>query len=151
MSISMPTIREFLKDDVPAVTRLLATCAHSTWNKEVVQQCLLPQYRSWVIVMQHAIVGFAAILWQENTCELIQIVIASAFRQRGLATRLLHHILKQMKQCQIEKMFLEVRASNRAARACYLQFGFKEDGVRRHYYPAQHGREDAILMSLQNR
>jgi ribosomal-protein-alanine N-acetyltransferase len=43
---------------------------------------------------------------------------------------------------------LEVRRSNKKAQNLYLQMGFNEMSVRRGYYPAQQGREDAILMGL---
>ena len=45
-------------------------------------------------------------------------------------------------------MLLEVRPSNTAARALYQRAGFLELSVRRGYYPAEGGREDAILMGI---
>ncbi|MGZ8155124.1 MAG: ribosomal protein S18-alanine N-acetyltransferase, partial [Burkholderiales bacterium] len=47
-----------------------------------------------------------------------------------------------------ERAFLEVRPSNTAARALYARSGFSEIGRRRDYYPAQEGREDAVVMEL---
>jgi ribosomal protein S18 acetylase RimI-like enzyme len=47
------------------------------------------------------------------------------------------------------RLLLEVRNSNNAAIALYRKFGFSDDGVRREYYPAADGREDALLMSMQ--
>lgn len=44
-----------------------------------------------------------------------------------------------------DTMFLEVRESNSVARALYERQGFTEIGQRRGYYPAQAGREDAII------
>ncbi len=44
-------------------------------------------------------------------------------------------------------MFLEVRDSNQSARALYDSVGFNEIGVRRGYYPAASGREDAVVMA----
>jgi ribosomal-protein-alanine N-acetyltransferase len=44
------------------------------------------------------------------------------------------------------KIYLEVRPSNTAARALYATHGFAEIGVRRDYYPAADGRENAIVM-----
>jgi ribosomal-protein-alanine N-acetyltransferase len=43
-------------------------------------------------------------------------------------------------------MLLEVRASNVAARGLYCNAGFCEISLRRGYYPADNGREDAIVM-----
>ncbi|MNR57792.1 ribosomal-protein-alanine N-acetyltransferase [compost metagenome] len=45
-------------------------------------------------------------------------------------------------------LWLEVRASNRAAIALYEDLGFNEVTVRRNYYPSANGREDAIVMAL---
>ena len=43
---------------------------------------------------------------------------------------------------------LEVRGSNTRARGLYLRRGFVDVGLRRGYYPAAQGREDALVMSL---
>ena len=42
---------------------------------------------------------------------------------------------------------LEVRVSNAAGYRLYVKLGFDEIGVRKHYYPARHGREDAIILA----
>ena len=47
------------------------------------------------------------------------------------------------------KILLEVRASNAAAIKLYLDFGFKEIGLRKDYYRLPEGREDALVMSKQ--
>ena len=44
-------------------------------------------------------------------------------------------------------MLIEVRPGNLAALALYRRHGFIEIGRRRNYYPAQGGREDAIVMA----
>ena len=43
------------------------------------------------------------------------------------------------------RMLLEVRPSNRQAVTFYLRSGFTQIGVRRGYYPAAAGREDALV------
>jgi ribosomal-protein-alanine N-acetyltransferase len=48
-----------------------------------------------------------------------------------------------------ETVFLEVRPSNTAAITLYERLGFNEIGIRRGYYPAENGREDAIMLALQ--
>jgi ribosomal-protein-alanine N-acetyltransferase len=52
------------------------------------------------------------------------------------------------KQHQAANMFLEVRMSNVSAIALYENTGFNEMAIRRGYYPAKNGREDAVLMGL---
>ena len=46
------------------------------------------------------------------------------------------------------ELWLEVRAGNTRARAIYERIGFIDKGLRKGYYPAHNGREDAILMGL---
>ncbi len=47
------------------------------------------------------------------------------------------------------RVFLEVRPSNAAAVALYHSEGFNEIGRRPRYYPAQNGREDALVMAME--
>jgi ribosomal-protein-alanine N-acetyltransferase len=47
-----------------------------------------------------------------------------------------------------KNIFLEVRPSNMEAVSLYESIGFNEMAVRRNYYPAKNGREDAILMGM---
>jgi ribosomal-protein-alanine N-acetyltransferase len=68
---------------------------------------------------------------------------------QGVGRLLLAQALLHMKSRGAQRCLLEVRESNRAARALYSRLRFREDGVRQNYYPAATGREDAVLMSLQ--
>jgi len=43
-------------------------------------------------------------------------------------------------------MFLEVRPSNTPAIRLYQSLGFTQIGIRRGYYQAQGGREDAVVL-----
>jgi len=45
-------------------------------------------------------------------------------------------------------LFLEVRPSNDVGKRLYAGHGFQQVGVRRAYYPAHRGREDALVLSL---
>jgi ribosomal-protein-alanine N-acetyltransferase len=46
-------------------------------------------------------------------------------------------------------LFLEVRPSNAAGLKLYARHGFRRIGVRRDYYPAQGGRENALVFALE--
>jgi ribosomal-protein-alanine N-acetyltransferase len=45
-------------------------------------------------------------------------------------------------------LFLEVRPSNHVAGNLYETLGFNEIGIRRNYYPADTGHEDARVLVL---
>ena len=61
---------------------------------------------------------------------------------------LLDALQAQGRRLGLGMLWLEVRHSNRRARALYLRRGFAEVGLRRAYYPAAGGREDAVVMRL---
>ena len=65
-------------------------------------------------------------------------------RRRGLARHLLAHVLADAVSEGARSATLEVRESNRAARALYEGFGFRVEGVRRGYY--QTPVEDALVL-----
>jgi len=48
----------------------------------------------------------------------------------------------------VETLLLEVRPSNHTAIQLYHSVGFNEIGVRKDYYPAHNGREDALILAL---
>jgi ribosomal-protein-alanine N-acetyltransferase len=48
----------------------------------------------------------------------------------------------------VEFLFLEVRPSNAPAIRLYESLGFEGIALRRGYYPADQGREDALVMRL---
>jgi len=78
--------------------------------------------------------------------EIENIAIAGPARQLGRGTRLLGELLDLARARGAAAAFLEVRETNRAARALYEKWAFLESGRRRKYYKAP--EEDAILYRL---
>ena len=79
-------------------------------------------------------------------CELENIVVAEASRRRGLGSQLIRALIKTGRDQNVNRIFLEVRESNAAARALYENCGFVGEGRRTAYYsdPA----ENAVLYTL---
>jgi len=78
--------------------------------------------------------------------ELENIVVTETARRQGVGTRLLRVLVEHARAAHGNQIFLEVRESNRNARALYGKVGFEETGLRKGYYanpPA-----DAILCRL---
>ncbi|TFH88314.1 GNAT family N-acetyltransferase [Billgrantia azerbaijanica] len=98
-----------------------------------------------------ALVAHAVVARLPFEAELQALLVASAWRRRGAAVRLLAAVIEQARGWGSERLLLEGRADNVAALALYRRAGFVEDGRRPRYYPplAPDGeREDAVLMSL---
>jgi [ribosomal protein S18]-alanine N-acetyltransferase len=78
--------------------------------------------------------------------ELENIVVVPRARRKGVGEALLASLLSAARAAQSRAVFLEVRASNAAARALYEKLGFHPSGSRKAYY--RDPREDAILYTL---
>lgn len=77
---------------------------------------------------------------------LLNIAVARDCHGQGVARSLLDVLYARCRQRQADFLWLEVRPSNTPARTLYRSEGFIEVGVRKNYYPADQGREDALVM-----
>ncbi len=113
--------------------------------------------RGWVALHSGQLVAFAIVrelaAGQEIECELESLAVHPASQRNGIGSRLLEHVVSELKAASASLLLLEVRASNLAARHLYQRVGLTEKGVRKNYYPAGSGGavEDAILMELRFR
>ena len=72
------------------------------------------------------------------------VCVDPAYRRLGGGTKLLQTLLRQARLSGAQNVYLEVRASNRAAQELYRGAGFECIGVRKRYYT--NPLEDAVLM-----
>lgn len=90
--------------------------------------------------------AFLLVRQAADEAEIITIATRPQAQRRGVARRLLASQFDTLTRDGIRHVFLEVAASNAAARALYQSLGFTEAGRRKAYYKRQHGVEDAIVM-----
>jgi [ribosomal protein S18]-alanine N-acetyltransferase len=79
---------------------------------------------------------------------LLNITVAPQWQNQGHGSRLLDDVQALARHQHLALLWLEVRVGNARARALYRRYGFAEVGVRRAYYPAADGREDAVVMRM---
>ncbi len=104
-----------------------------------------PEARLYVCEREAQWLGFAAVRIVVGEAELDAIAVETASRGTGAGRALLAFVVEDLFVSGVERLALEVRASNAPARGLYARAGFKEDGVRRKYY--ENG-EDAVLLGL---
>jgi ribosomal-protein-alanine acetyltransferase len=88
--------------------------------------------------------GFVVAVLVPPQAELETIAVVSGRQRQGIGALLLSSLFTALKQRHITEVMLEVRESNRAARAFYTSAGFAETGRRKGYYSDP--EEDAILL-----
>lgn len=97
---------------------------------------------------KHQKIGYGCFLTVLDEVQLLNICVMPDVRKHGVASDAIRAFKEHFASSQYGVMQLEVRVSNPAKRL-YLSLGFKEDGVRKGYYPLKDSteREDAVLMS----
>ena len=102
----------------------------------------------WVLEDPEAgVVGYAVLWCIGDQGELANFAVASSHRGKGHGAYLLTRMLEVARGREVERIYLEVRASNAAAEGLYRSFGFTEVGRRRKYYDKP--VEDALLMAVE--
>jgi len=80
---------------------------------------------------------------------ILNVVVAPPLQGKGLGHVLMQDIIDLAKSKSLEKIFLEVRISNKVAQNLYLKWQFKQIALRKAYYSAssgsEAGREDALV------
>ena len=94
------------------------------------------------------LVGYFVVMAAAGEAHLLNLSIAARHQRSGHGKTLLTEAASLARCFGARHVFLEVRPSNRAAQALYIRFGFRRIGVRRGYYPAHAGREDALVLTL---
>jgi ribosomal-protein-alanine N-acetyltransferase len=79
---------------------------------------------------------------------LLNLCVHPHAQNLGYGRRLLSAMLQKAAESEAERVFLEVRPSNRIAQHLYRSVGFEQIGIRPAYYQAQYGREDAIVLAI---
>jgi ribosomal-protein-alanine N-acetyltransferase len=90
------------------------------------------------------VIAYAIARDAAGVAEILDLAVSPEFRRVGIATALLSELIETLERRGVQEIFLEVRESNRPARALYLAHGFSAAGRRPQYY--QKPVEDAMLL-----
>ncbi len=134
--------------DLDRIMQIEPTVFPYPWSRGNFSDSLNSGYSCWVMEEDQVIIGYAVMMMVLDEAHLLNISIDRGQQGRGLGRSLLQHMMVLGRRHGGLNMFLEVRPSNLAAIALYTTMGFNEMAIRRNYYPAKHGREDAVLMGM---
>lgn len=117
------------------------------WSRGNFTDSLGAGYSAWVCRQGGELLGYFVLMPVVDEAHLLTISVAEARQGQGLGARLLRQAMRVGRQNGASTLLLEVRPSNARALALYRHFGFTQIGVRRDYYPAGKGREDALVLT----
>jgi ribosomal-protein-alanine N-acetyltransferase len=142
---SLDAMREQDLDEVIAIEN--AIYSHP-WTRGNFADSLRAGYACCVWRCEGELVGYFVVMAAAGEAHLLNLSIAPGHHRRGHGNALLREAAAVAESLGAHNLFLEVRPSNHAAQALYRRFGFRKVAVRRDYYPAHTGREDALVLTL---
>jgi [ribosomal protein S18]-alanine N-acetyltransferase len=134
--------------DLPSVMVIEQKNYPFPWQEDIFTDCFKAGYDCWVCEEQGTILGYCLASVAVDEAHILNISVDPAEQKQGIGRKMLTHIIDSVRG-KAETVFLEVRPSNIAAIGLYESIGFNEIGIRKDYYPAENGREDAIMLALQ--
>jgi ribosomal-protein-alanine acetyltransferase len=141
------SVRVFEPGDADAILSIQAESPEvAQWSRRAYERLVQEKMTGWIAEANGSISGFVAARQVAGDAEILNFAVRSAARRGGIGALLLNEVLAWAKSTHAEKIYLEVRESNRAARAFYERHGFRETGRRPRYYDAP--TEDALLLAL---
>lgn len=142
------SFRVMVEDDLDDVIAIEESVYPFPWTRGIFHDCINIGYICRVFLHKEKIVAYSIISVAADESHLLTIVVAKDEQRKGYGKKMLDEMVRVAKIHAASAMYLEVRASNKAAIQLYHDNGFNELGVRNNYYPAEKGREDALVLAL---
>ncbi|MGA8261512.1 MAG: ribosomal protein S18-alanine N-acetyltransferase [Arenicellales bacterium] len=117
------------------------------WSGAIFSECMNAGYICRVCWDNAALVGYGIMSIGAGECHVMNLCVDPEQHGNGYGSLLMTDLLAIARRSHAQIAFLEVRISNQRAHLLYRHLGFNEVGIRRNYYPARKGREDAYVLA----
>jgi [ribosomal protein S18]-alanine N-acetyltransferase len=139
-------IRAMRGSDVADVVAIERASYQFPWSDGIFRDCLRVGYVCRVITVNRQVMAYGVMSLGAGEAHILNLCVAEGYRCRGVGRRLLTSLIERATTAGMADAFLEVRPSNTTAIRLYLALGFEQAGMRRGYYQAVNGREDAAVL-----
>jgi [ribosomal protein S18]-alanine N-acetyltransferase len=132
--------------DVPVIVAIERAAYQFPWSEGIFRDCLRVGYVCRVVDIGGDMAGYGIMSVGAGEAHILNVCVAEEYRGRGFARKVLQYLLDRARAAGMYEAFLEVRPSNITAAHLYQSMGFEQVGIRRGYYQATVGREDAAVL-----
>jgi ribosomal-protein-alanine N-acetyltransferase len=132
--------------DVPVVVAIERSAYQFPWSEGIFRDCLRVGYVCRLIEVGTDIAGYGIMSIGAGEAHILNVCVGDDYRGRGLARQMLLYLIERARMAGMYEAFLEVRPTNIIAARLYHSLGFEQVGIRRGYYQATNGREDAAVL-----
>ena len=139
-------IRAMRGNDVAEVVAIERASYQFPWSEGIFRDCLRVGYVCRVVTLARQVMAYGVMSFGAGEAHILNLCVGESYRCHGVGRRLLGSLVERAAAAGMADAFLEVRPSNTAAIRLYLALGFEQVGMRRGYYQAANGREDAAVL-----
>jgi ribosomal-protein-alanine N-acetyltransferase len=144
----VPAFEPMRDADLRAVLEIEEDIYEFPWTLGNFRDSLRAGYACRVLREGRHVIGYAVLMLAAGEAHLLNLSVAAHSQRRGHGRGLLQSVVQFARERKAKVLFLEVRPTNEVGQRLYAGYGFKQIGVRRGYYPARKGREDALVLAL---
>jgi ribosomal-protein-alanine N-acetyltransferase len=144
MEAGFEPMAESRLDEVVAIER--RAYSHP-WTRGNFVDSLRSGYQAQLLCAGEVVIGYFVAMRGVDEVHLLNITVDPRHQGQGWGRVLLDALALWSRAQGAQWLWLEVRTSNMRAQDVYLRYGYRRVGERKNYYPADGGREDAIVMS----
>jgi ribosomal-protein-alanine N-acetyltransferase len=141
-------LRPLVAADLDAVMDIEERAYGFPWTRGIFRDCLRVGYCCWCYENDGLIDGYGVMSIAAGESHILNLTVRPESQRQGVGSKLMKHFVQLARRHDADTVMLEVRPSNKRAISLYEKYGFNEIGVRRNYYPADGGREDALILAL---
>jgi ribosomal-protein-alanine N-acetyltransferase len=134
--------------DVSLVAAVEQASYQFPWSEGVFRDCVRVGYLCRVVEFRGEVGGYGIMSFGAGEAHILNVCVRKDLRSFGVGRRLMDYLLDRARDEYMQDIFLEVRPSNGVAIRLYESMGFERIGVRKGYYQAVGGREDALVYKL---
>lgn len=143
-------IREMRESDLEQVIRIEHEIFLFPWSIGNFSDSIRAGHHCRVLVQQGTdlVMGYGILMIGAGEAHVLTLGVGFAWQNQGAGGEMLHYLIELSRKHQAEFVLLDVRESNTGAANLYRRSGFRQIAVRKGYYPAMCGSEDALIMRL---
>ena len=144
---SILDLRLLKRSDIDQLIEIEKQVYGYPWSTQTFRDCMKIGYSCWVMERLGEIVAYGIVSIAAGEAHVMNLCVDPKHQRKGYGRKVMNQLIAMAVEERCRLILLEVRPSNEKAIALYHDMGFNEIGRRKDYYPAENGREDALLLA----
>lgn len=137
-------LKEMDESHILEVKAISDSSLKESWSLDSIKNELSNSLATYIVgVLDNKVVGFAGAWLIASEGQITNVSVSKDFRGKGIGFSIINELLKTLASKGSKEVTLEVRESNLTAQKLYEKCGFKNEGIRKNFYP---DKENAIIM-----